>query len=552
MNPFRPRLLAALALFLLFASAAAAQGNLVGPQWLAAKLGDPSVLVIDASPRPMHDRGHIPGAAHADVMAIAAFGARDVPKEHIERIFQSLGVSPGRKVVVYDQGGTWFATRLFFSLQYHGFPTEDLHVLDGGMAKWQAQGLPVTQQATPSQAGTFRVAGTDETLRSRVPDLLAVSGDRGGKVLVDALQPEYHYGAKRFFHKAGHIPNAVLLPGEDFFNPDKTFKSPEAIRRMLAHLGIRPDQELHAHCGGGGAASIPYFALRHLAGHSKVKLSVESQMGWLRDERDLPFWTYAAPAMLREAEWLQTWGGPMMRMAGIGQVSVIDVRPAAAYGRGHVPFSVNVPAETFRAHARDPLPLARVLGGAGVDTAHEAVIVSGGGITKDAALAFVMLEKLGQGRVSIFPESLDSPDTVDRMAQANFAPVTQPTVVGAPREPGALAVPAATYSPAPRAGVLLAQPNAGGGLFPRVLLASGASRPARTPAGTVVHVPYTELLKADGTPKAAKDLWAVLSKAGVPRYAEIVTVSDDPGEAAINYFVLRLMGYADVKMLAAP
>jgi hypothetical protein len=40
-----------------------------------------------------------------------------------------------------------------------------------------------------------------------------------------------------------------------------------------------------------------------------------------------------------------------------------------------------------------------------------------------------------------------------------------------------------------------------------------------------------------------------LVKAGVPRYAELVSFSEDPGEAAANYFILKLMGYPDVKVL---
>ena len=540
-----------LSLFLAQPATAVAQGRLVDGPWLAARLNDPATLVIDASPRPLHNRGHIPGATHADVMAIAAFGVRDLPQAHMERVYQALGIEPGKKVVIYDQGATWFATRLSFALEYHGFPAADLHILDGGFAKWQAQGLPVTQEATPPKAGTFRVAGTNESLRSRVPDLLAAAADPANKVLLDALEPEYYYGANRFFHKAGHIPHAVLVPGDDFFNADKTFKSPAAIRQMLALVGIRAGQEVHAHCGGGGAASIPYFALRHLAGHPNVKLSVESQMGWLRDERDLPFWTYAAPAMLREAEWLQTWGGPMIRSVGVGQVSVVDVRPAQAYAQGHVPYAVHVAGDTFRSHARDPQRMAALLGSAGVDPAREAVVVSGGGITRDAALAFAMLEKLGQKRVSIFAESLDSVDTLDRMARMNFAPVKEATVVGTPRTRGELAVPAATYAPPARPGVLLADAKSAAGAYPRVFLASGVRPPARAPQGTVIHVPYTELLNAEGSPKPAKDIWSILKKAGVPRYAEIVTVSDDPGEAAISYFVLRLMGFPDVKLLTA-
>jgi thiosulfate/3-mercaptopyruvate sulfurtransferase len=72
--------------------------------------------------------------------------------------------------------------------------------------------------------------------------------------------------------------------------------------------------------------------------------------------------------------------------------------------------------------------------------------------------------------------------------------------------------------------------------------------PAKLPDGRVIHVPYTDLLNANGTPKDAKDIWAALVKAGVPRYAEIVTFSDDPGEAAASYFVFKLMGYPDVKV----
>jgi 3-mercaptopyruvate sulfurtransferase SseA len=69
------------------------------------------------------------------------------------------------------------------------------------------------------------------------------------------------------------------------------------------------------------------------------------------------------------------------------------------------------------------------------------------------------------------------------------------------------------------------------------------------PEGKVIHVPYTDLLNANGTPKAANDIWNILVKAGVPRYGEMISISDDPGEAAVNYFILKLMGYPDVKVL---
>jgi thiosulfate/3-mercaptopyruvate sulfurtransferase len=267
-------------------------------------------------------------------------------------------------------------------------------------------------------------------------------------------------------------------------------------------------------------------------------------MGWLTDARDLPYWTYDAPALMRNASWVQSWGGKNMRMYGASNVSIVDVRPAAAFGEGHVPFALNIPATLFRANVATPGALAEILGSAGVNQSHEAVVVSGAGLTPDAALAFLMLEKLGQNKVSILTDSME------QWVKLGFTVTTDATIVGPKKASQDLSIPPTTYSGALRAAVVIADPNGAHGLYPRVFVASGAAVPTRAQDGKVVHIPYTDLLNADGTPKAAKEIWAVLSKAGIPRYAELVCFSDDPGEAATNYVILKLMGYPDVKVWA--
>lgn len=523
--------------------------NLVDTRWLAKNLHEAEVLILDVSPPQLYAKQHIPGAVSVDIFTLASFGVRNIPLPQIEQVYQSMGISPGKKIVMYDQGGTWFATRLFFSLHYHGFPTKNLFILDGGLAKWQAEGLPVTKDATPApKPGTFRITKVNEESRVRLPEFVTASGD-ASKVLVDALDADYHYGATAFFNKSGHIPHAVLLPSEDFFNPDKTFKSPEEMSKMLSYFSIRSEQEIHTHCGGGGAASVPFFALKYVLNYPKVKLSLESQLGWLQDDRDLPFWTYSTPYLMRETDWLQAWGGRMMRMYGLSQVSVVDVRPATAYNQGHMPFALNIPADVFQSNIANPEKLAEILGSSGVNAVHEAVVVSGKGLTKDSALAFLMLEKLGQKRISIFMDSLDSVETLDKMARKGFAVTKDATIVGAKKHPGDLAIAPTRYPSKIRNGITLTDTKNAGGIYPKIFIASGVKMPDKTPEGKVVHVPYIDLLNADGTPKAAKDIWKILVKAGVPRYAEIICFSDDPGEAAANYFVFKLMGFPDAKVL---
>lgn len=502
-------------------------GRLVDAGWLREHRAE--VLLLDASMTPQHRAGHIPGAVSADLYR---YGVQEVSRAAMEKRIQSWGVSPGRKVVVYDQGADMMAPRLFYDLYYHGVPEAEIFLLDGGLAAWRAQGGAVTQEATPAPpAGSHRVTELREQARVRFAEFFAASGDRVGHALVEALEPGYHYGAQKFFDRAGHVPNAILMPSADFYNADKTFKSPDEIRRMAAYLGIRPEQVVHSHCGGGVAASVPWFALQFLAGHRKVKLYQESQREWLQDERGLPYWTYSAQQMQRQSAWLAGWNAPMLRAFGVVQLNVVDVRDAAKYAQGHIPFALNVPAASLRTQLGRPGPLAELLGRAGVNPAHEVVIVSDSGLTPDAALAFLAFEQLGHPKVSVLM------DSVDEWGLRGLPLTKEATVV------------AATYTVQPRSDVLVRDAQSSRGQYPKVFVDAGKVASARRPEGPSLRLPYADLLNADGSPKAAKDLLKSITGAGVPRYAEVIVHADDPAEAAVNYYVFKLMGWPDVKVL---
>ena len=379
------------------------RGNLVSTAWLEKNLTRPDLLLLDASPGQLHAAKHLPGAVNVDVFT---FGGRSSSLAEMEARIQSWGVSRGKKIVIYDQGGTFLATSLFFDLYYHGFPVADLFVLDGGMSRWQAGSGAVTKELTPApQKGTFRVGKLNEDIRALLPEFLVASGNPADNALVEGLEPDQHFGADKFFDRAGHIPTAIMAPSADFFNADKTFKSPEEIRRMLDYLGIKPAEQIYTHCGGGIAASVPFFAAKMMLNYPRVKLYKESQLEWLRDDRGLPFWTYDAPNMLREKQWLSGWNRPMLRVFGASKINLVDVRPAEAYKLGHIPYAVNIPAEVFQQHLATPAKLAEVLTASGVNPAFETVIVSAGGINKGSALAYLLLEKLGQKKLSLLTES---------------------------------------------------------------------------------------------------------------------------------------------------
>jgi thiosulfate/3-mercaptopyruvate sulfurtransferase len=511
------------------AAAEGVNGNLADVRWLEKNLKSADLVLLDCSGAPVYAAKHIPGAINAEQYSYALSGT---PPARLEKLFQSWGISPGKKILMYDEGGTIQATRLFFSLYSSGFSPKDLLILDGGLFKWQQAGLPVTRDFTPApKPGTFRIERVIRDAQAELPEVLAASGDTAGSALIEALGPDWHFGAVQPFERAGHIPNGIMWPSADFYNPDKTFKAPEEIRRMLAYLGVKPQQRIYTYCGGGIAASVPYFALKFILNYPNVKLYTESELGWLRDDRGLPYWTYDAPYLMRESSWLQFWGIRIRAMLE-SRVNIVDVRPVEAFNQGHLPSALNIPAEAFRSNIADPGKLAELVGAAGVSVSNEAVVVSGAGLNRESALAFVMLEKLGQKRVSLFLEP------ADKWAQLGFA-VTKDAPAGRP----------GSYPAIGRKDTIITGPETTRGVYPKVFIASGRDLPPKARDGKVVHVPFTELLNADGRPKAAKDIWNVLSKAGLPRYAELICISEDPGEAAVNYFILKLMGFPDVKVM---
>ena len=267
-------ILVALAACLVFAQPVLAQGikgNLVSVDWLEKNLKQPNVLILDASVTQNYTAKHIPGAVSVSFTqeesvslgVNLSYGGgvdyftetencpypfQEMPVPEMQKLFQSWGVSPNKKIVIYDQGAQFLATRLFYSLYYHGFPTKNLYILDGGLSKWQEKGFPVTKEVTLAPIkGTFKITKLNKDIKVRLPEFLTATGDRVNNAIVEGLPANWHFGESLNYDRRGHIPFAVMLPFPDFYNPDKTFKSQEEIQRMLTYLGIRSEQQVYTH-----------------------------------------------------------------------------------------------------------------------------------------------------------------------------------------------------------------------------------------------------------------------------------------------------------------
>ena len=267
---------------------------LVSTEWLESHLGDDDLRVIDLSiivGRPVDGRvtfsagrqeytaSHIPGAVFLDL-------EKDLSAAHPELVFMlpkrdaiaaglaACGVSADSRVVLYNRGPSWWATRVWFMLEHIGF--RRAAVLDGGFDAWVAEARPTEQGWVETAPGTLAAAeGPDNFVdKQTVMDVLTDSET----TLLNALSAEQHRGEVNPYGRPGHIPGSVNVPAVSVLDDSGRFKSPAELRALLP----APNTTTIHYCGGGISASLTAFAER-LIGRDAVKIYDGSLSEWARD-----------------------------------------------------------------------------------------------------------------------------------------------------------------------------------------------------------------------------------------------------------------------------
>jgi thiosulfate/3-mercaptopyruvate sulfurtransferase len=252
---------------------------LVGTEWLASRLGEAGLVVADVRwyldpsrrGRDAWRAGHVPGAVFLDVDEdlSAPGGGPGLPagrhpwpaEEQVARVMGAVGIGPGARVVAYDDASGAVAARLWYLLRAHGH--EQVAVLDGGFARWRAEGRPVTTEGprvTPSAfMGRLRPGF--------VIDKASFRATHRRRLVLDARAAERYRGeTEPIDPRAGHVPGAKSAPWTANLDtePVPGFLPPAALRRRYEELGAAREEPV-VYCGSGVNACHDLLAL-HLAG----------------------------------------------------------------------------------------------------------------------------------------------------------------------------------------------------------------------------------------------------------------------------------------------
>ncbi len=267
---------------------------LVTTDWLANELGASDLRIVDATkfmpdagrnPAAEYEAGHIPGAVFMDLGELTdASNPIDnmlPPAEKFASRMQSLGLGDGSRVVLYDDSPLKSSARAWWMLTIFG--AHEVAILDGGIAKWKAEGRPLETGKEALRHRHFTVWKDDKDVRTKA-DMLANLHSKAEQV-VDARPADRFSGETpdpRGNAASGHIPGSVNIPHSSFFNADGTWKSSDEIKAIFSDAGVDLSKPLVTTCGSGMTAAVVSFAAA-LAGAEKTALYDGSWAEWGAD-----------------------------------------------------------------------------------------------------------------------------------------------------------------------------------------------------------------------------------------------------------------------------
>lgn len=264
---------------------------IVSIQWLAQKLGQPNLIVLDASMAPPGQPTYvpaaiIPSAQRFDFDKQVCDLTSDLPHmmptpAAFTEAARALGINRESVIVVFDHLGLFASPRAWWMFKSMGH--KEVYVLDGGLPAWiNAGNATTTGYSEPLAIGNFVATDTPNLFVSASQVLQAIENSE--PALLDA-RPLGRFNGEvaepRAGLKSGHMPGAISIPFTSVQTDGFLLNAVELAERF------GDSRAIICTCGSGVTACVLALAAV-AAGFSQVAVYDGSWSEWGRPELGLP------------------------------------------------------------------------------------------------------------------------------------------------------------------------------------------------------------------------------------------------------------------------
>ena len=253
---------------------------LVSTEWVAEHLSDPSVRIIESNEDPLlYPSGHIPGAVEVDwTRDLNDPLRRDyLAQDGFSQLMRRIGATRDTTLVLYGDKNNWWATYAFWVFQLFGHT--HAKVMDGGRAKWIAEGREVTRDVPSYPESHYQAPPRNDSVLRAYRDQVLAHVEKQGR-LIDVRSPQEYSGERMHMPdypnegalRGGHIPGAKSVPWARAVAENGTFKPAADLRAIYeGEAGLQPSDDVIAYCRIGERSSHTWFVLSYLLGYPQVR-----------------------------------------------------------------------------------------------------------------------------------------------------------------------------------------------------------------------------------------------------------------------------------------
>ncbi len=253
---------------------------LVTTDWVAEHQDDANIRLVESNEDILlYPSGHIPNAIQVDWTAdLNDQVVRDyLGQEGFEALMSRLGATKDTTIVFYGDKSNWWAAYALWVFSLFGH--EKVKLMDGGRAKWEAEGRELTREVPTFKATDYKAPARDDSQLRAFRDQV-LEHVKASRPLVDVRSPLEYTGERLHMEdypnegalRGGHIPGAHSIPWGRAANEDGTFKTADELRAIYeGEKGLKSEDDVIVYCRIGERSSHSWFVLHHLLGYPKVR-----------------------------------------------------------------------------------------------------------------------------------------------------------------------------------------------------------------------------------------------------------------------------------------